>query len=68
MLIITGISNAKKKKINLIWNIMSKRHKNLPTRTNIFISRVMIIIIYWLFQTNRCHLEVFPKILFEKML
>ena len=39
MLIITGKSNEKKKKkrmINHIWNIMSKRHNILPTRTRFF--------------------------------
>ena len=28
----------KKKRINHIWNIMSKRHKVLPTRNSFFIS------------------------------
>ena len=36
MLIITGISNEKK--INHIWNIMSKRDNILPTRNSFFIS------------------------------
>ena len=39
MLIITGISNQKKKKlIKHIRNIMSKSHNILPTRTSFFIS------------------------------
>ena len=38
MLIITGISNQKKKLIKHIRNIMSKSHNILPTRTSFFIS------------------------------
>ena len=38
MFIIPGISNDKHKWINRIWNIMSKRHNILPTRTAFFIS------------------------------
>ena len=38
ILIITGISNEKNKLISHIWNIMSKRHNILPTRTRFFIS------------------------------
>ena len=36
MLIITGISNEKNKLIKHIWNIMSKHHNILPTRTRFF--------------------------------
>ena len=39
MIIITGISK-KKARINHIWNIMSKRHNILPTRTSLFISTI----------------------------
>ena len=38
MFIIPGLSNDKHKWINRIWNIMSKRHNILPTRTAFFIS------------------------------
>ena len=38
ILIITGISNEKNKLISHIWNIMSKRHNILLTRTRFFIS------------------------------
>ena len=38
MLIITGISNEKNKKINHIWNTMLKRHNILSTITNFFLS------------------------------